>query len=107
MLNEELFSKMMTMLCEVYSKEQTKPLMQTYYFVLKDMRDNDFQYAVLGMLKSRVYPSFPKPAEIMQEKLEDSYDIWIKVLKKRGHSDDEIMAMIEEDRNSNSMKSIK
>ena len=98
MLSKDMFSKMMTMLCEVYGKKQTDQFMETYYFVLKEMNDGEFQFSVLAMLKNRVYPSFPKPAEIMQEKIGEEYDVWIKVLKKRGHSDDEIMAMIKEDK---------
>lgn len=96
MLNKTLFSQMMTMLCEVYAKEQSKQLMETYYFILKEMCDEDFRYSVQLMLKNRVYPTFPKPAEIFKEKILDSSKVWINVLRKKGMSEDEIALKINE-----------
>lgn len=66
MLNKSLFAQTMTMLFELYEKEQTKPLMDIYYGTLKDMDDADFSNAVTDLLKTRVYPTMPKPAEILE-----------------------------------------
>ena len=66
MLSKSVFAQVMAMLCEVYDKELTKTLNNTYYFVLQDMEDEDFRQAVKTMLKLRIFATLPKPAEILQ-----------------------------------------
>jgi len=68
MLNKNLFAQTMTMLFELYEKQQTKPLMDIYYSVLCEMKDAEFQHGVMDLIKTRVYPTMPKPAEIYQYK---------------------------------------
>lgn len=67
MLDYELFSKTMTLLCEVYNRKQTPPLMEAYYMVLKrQMSDDEFKSASTSIMSNRTYQSMPKPAEILE-----------------------------------------
>jgi hypothetical protein len=66
MLNKQLFSSMMTMLCELYNRQQTQPLIDVYYLVLKQMGDEEFKASMMMILEKRVYASMPKPAEILE-----------------------------------------
>lgn len=65
MLSYDLCVKNITMLAEIYEKQLTKPFVNIYYEVLKEMTDEDFKDAIRQLLSERVYPSFPKPAEIL------------------------------------------
>lgn len=66
MLDRNLFSQMMMMLCEVYNRQQTKPLMEAYYLVLKQMSDDDFKSSMINLLENRTFQALPKPAEILE-----------------------------------------
>lgn len=66
MLNQQLFAQMFAMLCEVYNRQQTKPLMDGYYLVLKQMSDEDFKASILSLLEGRTFQALPKPAEILE-----------------------------------------
>jgi len=66
MLNKVIFAQNFTMLAEIYDKPITKTLQSTYYFLLKDMQDDDFKQAVKRLLKERTFASMPKPAEILE-----------------------------------------
>lgn len=66
MLSYEYFSQVMTFLCEIYNRQQTEPLMQGYYMVLKHMDDEDFKAATMSIMANRTYQSMPKPAEILE-----------------------------------------
>lgn len=75
MLSYELCVKNITMLAEVYEKQLTKPFVNIYYEVLREMSDDNFKQAIRRLLSERVYPTFPKPAEILQFKIEDTEQI--------------------------------
>lgn len=66
MLSQTLFAQMFTMLCEIYDRQPSKPLMDGYYMVLSQMNDEEFKSAILAMMEGRVYSSLPKPAEILE-----------------------------------------
>lgn len=66
MLNYSLFSGMMSMMCEIYNRNQTKALLEGYYLILKRMNDDEFKQAMMNILEGRVYASMPKPAEILE-----------------------------------------
>lgn len=66
MLDKILFAQMMAMMCEIYNRKQTQPLMDGYYLVLKQMTDEDFRQSMMNILEGRVYASMPKPAEILE-----------------------------------------
>ena len=66
MLNFEMFTKMMGMLCEVYNRDLTQNLLNAYYLVLKQMSDTDFKNSVINILEGRTYQALPKPAEILE-----------------------------------------
>ena len=66
MLSYELFAKTMTVLCEVYNRKQTEPLMEGYYMVLRGMTDDEFRSATVSIMANRTYQAMPKPAEILE-----------------------------------------
>jgi len=66
MLDRQLFAQMFAMLCEVYNRQQTGPLMDGYYLVLKQMGDEEFKSAVASILENRTMQALPKPAEILE-----------------------------------------
>jgi hypothetical protein len=66
MLDRELFGKTFTMLCEVYNRQPTGPLMEAYYMVLKNMEPEAFRNSVVSLMANRSYQSLPKPAEILE-----------------------------------------
>lgn len=66
MLNNKTFAENMALLGEIYDKPLNKMLLKVYYAILKDMQDEDFKQAIKRLLSERVYPTFPKPAEILE-----------------------------------------
>lgn len=93
MLSQNLFAQTMTMLFELYEKPQTKPLMDIYYQTLKDMSDNMFKASVDNILKNRVYPTMPKPAEIYVSFSEAAQNLG-NVLRRRGNTEEYILEMM-------------
>lgn len=65
MLNYELCMKNLALLGELYEKSISETMYKLYYEILKDMQDEDFKQAIRRLLSERVYPTFPKPAEIL------------------------------------------
>jgi hypothetical protein len=65
MLNHDLFRAHITMLGEMYDRKISGALFDGYWMVLCDMSDEDFVASIKSILSSRVFPSFPKPAEIL------------------------------------------
>jgi len=66
MLSKVVFAQNFTMLAEVYDKPLTKTLQSTYYYLLKEMSDDDFKQAIKRLLSERTFASMPKPAEILE-----------------------------------------
>lgn len=81
------FAVMMATLAEVFNdgKEVSKIKMEIYFKALEKYPIDHISGAISEMIKSRVYPSFPKPAEIIQEingKVENrSTEAWLQVLE--------------------------
>jgi len=65
MLDKTKFAEMMTMLCEVFGKEPTKPLIAAYYMALKDMTQQELERAIEGILTKK-FNKMPLPAEILE-----------------------------------------
>ena len=65
MLDYKLFVQNLTMLAEVYERDISKPVINTYYEVLKTLSDDDFKFSVRKILSERTYATFPKPAEFI------------------------------------------
>lgn len=63
------FAVIMATLAEVFNdgKEVSKIKMEIYFKALEKYPIDHISSAISEMIKSRVYPSFPKPAEIIQE----------------------------------------
>lgn len=66
MLNEQLFTRSMAMLFEMYDRKPSGAIMEGYWLVLQDMSDQEFTTSIKSILSSRVYASLPKPAEILE-----------------------------------------
>lgn len=71
-LTKQDFAQQFTALCEVYDKEPTKALMEIYFSILQHLDPEVFKQCIMGLLANRVYPSFPKPAEILESTLVDT-----------------------------------
>jgi hypothetical protein len=84
-MEKNKFVGIMTGLCEMYNKEPSKFLINTYYEIFKKFTTDEFGNAVTSCLKNRPYNSLPKPAEIL-EYLEGTRDdkalaAWIEARK--------------------------
>jgi len=66
MLDNTIFAQNMNALGVIYEKTLTKELLKIYYAILQVMENEDFKQAIRGLLSERVYPTFPKPAEILE-----------------------------------------
>lgn len=86
-LDYEKFAVMMATLAEVFNdgKEVSKIKMEIYFKSLERYPIEHISQAITSMINSRVYPSFPKPAEIIQEitgKAENrATESWLQVLE--------------------------
>lgn len=65
MLNPDLFRAHITMLGEMYDRKVSGALFDGYWMVLCDMSDAEFTASIKSILSGRKFPSFPKPAEIL------------------------------------------
>lgn len=65
MLTKTIFAASMALISEIYDRELSKTLMSSYYSLLKEMEDSDFQQAVKRMLQERTVATLPKPAEVL------------------------------------------
>lgn len=65
MLDYKLFVQNITMLAEVYERDISKAVINTYYEVIKTLSDDDFKFSVRRILSERTYATFPKPAEFI------------------------------------------
>jgi len=83
----EQFAKLMGVLAEVFDdgKEPSAFKVEVYFKTLERFSVEQLSQAVESMVVNRVYPSFPKPAEIIeaiQGKQEDRATLaWVKVLE--------------------------
>jgi len=91
------FAGLMAALAEVFDdrgRDLTEIKMRIYWEALKEFEIQDIERGVEKMLKGRIYPSFPKPAEIIQEIRGNSQDqgmmAWVdvrKAIERYGHSE--------------------
>lgn len=80
------FAKLMGILAEVFDNKEPSALkIELYYQILGKYDIEQLSTAVQSMIAARVYPSFPKPAEIIeaiQGKTEErAIKAWIEVVK--------------------------
>lgn len=63
------FAKVMMALSEIFDggREPSPLKVELYFQSLRDYQIEDIKNAVSVMIRTRVFPSFPKPAEIIQE----------------------------------------
>jgi len=68
-LDQVEFARIMMALSEVFDggREPNALKIELYFQALKEFRIEDISGAATAMIRGRVYPSFPKPAEIIQE----------------------------------------
>lgn len=66
MLTRRKFTETMLMLCEMYNRTPSEPLLEGYWMVLKQMEEPDFIASVQSILEHRSSPAMPKPAEILE-----------------------------------------
>lgn len=90
------FAGLMAALAEVFDQgnDLSEIKMRIYWEALKEYEIQDIERGVGKMLKGRVYPSFPKPAEIIKEIRGNSQEqgmmAWIdvkKAIEHLGHGD--------------------
>jgi hypothetical protein len=80
------FAVLMATLAEVFNdgKEVSKIKMEIYFKSLEKYPIEHISQAISNMINNRVYPSFPKPAEILQEingRAENrATEAWLKVV---------------------------
>jgi len=85
--NRKEFAGIMAVLSELFdgSKEISEAKMSIYWESLKDFPLKDIKKAVGTIIRGRVYPSLPKPAEIIQaitgSMEERAVKAWIQVLE--------------------------
>lgn len=85
-IDYEKFAVMMATLAEVFNdgKEISKIKTEIYFKSLEQYPIEHISQAITQMINTRVYPSFPKPAEILQEingKAENrATEAWLDVL---------------------------
>lgn len=68
-LDFEVFEKGMAMMCVIANREPNDILLSTYYALLKDLDDEQFQRSVSNVLKDRKYTTLPLPADIRESAL--------------------------------------
>ena len=94
MLDNEIFIKTMTGLCEIYGKNPSEYIFEIYYEIFKDYDINQFNSAVTKCIKSNKYNVLPKPAEILEylegDKNDKALFAWIQAkegVQKCGYYD--------------------
>ena len=83
MLDKVKFSQTLIGLGEMFDKQITEFVIDTYYEIFKDYSENHFNKAVMLCLRTHKYSTLPKPADILQY-LEGTRDdkalmAWLKV----------------------------
>lgn len=66
-MNKAQFIKTLVGLCELYDKEASEFVINTYYEIFKNYTNNEFNKAVTECVKKHKYNSLPKPAMILEE----------------------------------------
>lgn len=79
------FAKVIAVLEEVYEKEISRDLSAIYFQILQDFDISQIERAAKEIIQTRVYPSFPKPAEIIEriegKKVDKAVLAWVTVVK--------------------------
>lgn len=66
-MNKQNFIEKTTILSEVFNKDYNKLTLDMYYKILsEELSDNEFNAAVMDILKNRKYTNFPTPAEFLE-----------------------------------------
>lgn len=84
-LDIKIFKQGMMMMCAVANREPTEILLDTYYALLKDLSEDQFQSAVTHVLSDRQYTNLPIPANIREAaigKLDDEALIALAKLER-------------------------
>lgn len=90
-IDKREFAAKMAILSEVFddAREISKLKMEVYFRALEKYEIDQISKAISAMITERIYPSFPKPAEIVREiegKKEDKGALaWIQVLGALRH----------------------
>jgi len=66
MMNKKEFVKVIGILAELYDKELSAGLILIYYNIFKHYSKELFESGINYVIRYRKYPSFPKPAEIIE-----------------------------------------
>ena len=66
-MNKQQFVKIIVGLCEMYDREATEFVINTYYEIFKSYELGRFSNAVTECIKTHKYNSLPKPAEILDK----------------------------------------
>lgn len=82
MLDKGKFKEGMSVLCEMFSREPSKFLLQGYYMVLQSLTEEQFERAIENILADRKYNKLPLPAEIKEMVLGKAEDKAIMALDK-------------------------
>jgi hypothetical protein len=70
MLSKEYFIKAMTGLCDFFDTKPSEFVLEVYWDLLNEFKDEEIGKAIKNVLKHYKYPSLPKPAEIVEAALE-------------------------------------
>jgi len=63
--DKKAFAEAMALLAEVYDREVSEQLVGIYFEALRELSIEELCSAIGNLIKTRVFPSFPKPAEII------------------------------------------
>lgn len=100
-IDYEKFAVMMATLAEVFNdgKEVSKIKTEIYFKSLESYPIENISQAVTKMISTRVFPSFPKPAEIIQEingkaenKATEAWIMAINAIRRAGNYDSVVFA---------------
>lgn len=85
MLNRDEFIKMLSGLCEMFNKQPSEFIFDTYYDILKNYSNEQVRFAVRNCLKSHKWNTLPKPAELLEfiegSKEDKALRAWVYVLE--------------------------
>lgn len=90
-MNRDEFLPIINGLAEIYNENLSDVKLDMYFGCLEGYTADQFKRAVFGVLKSRVYPSMPKPSEIIEQidgKIQDhallAWEAVIKAIRHHG-----------------------
>ena len=81
-MTRQVFLKYFTAICEVFEKQPSDILVETYYQTLKGLSDEQLAAAVNEIHRTRRFPKLPMPAEFLEAALGRKEDLAIFALQK-------------------------